>query len=137
MRDTLYTQTLARVALTSATRVNGTANGTTVDTGVFGNDFRSVMFVVITGTVTDGSHAFTVQDSADGSSWATADSSLIQGSLPTITGTNDDSVFEFGYVVGTRQYVRVVATTSGATTGGVFSAVALLGSGSVSPVARS
>lgn len=137
MRDTLYTDTLARVALTIGTRTNGTVNGTTVDTGVFGNDFRSVMFVVLAGTITDGSHAITVQDSADGSTWATADSSLIQGSLPTITGTNDDTVFEFGYVVANRQYVRVVATTSAATTGGVFGAVALLSSGSVAPVARS
>lgn len=135
MRDTLYTDTLARVALTSATRVNGTVNGTTVDTGVFGNDFRSVMFVVLTGTITDGSHAITVQDSPDGSAWTTVDAALLQGSLPTITGANDDTVFEFGYVV-TRQYVRLVATTSAATTGGAFGAVALLSAGSIAPVAR-
>lgn len=137
MRDTLYTQTLARVALTSATRVNGTANGATVDTGVFGNDFRSVMFVVVTATITDGSHAITLEDSVNGSAWAVADAGAIQGSLPTITATDDDRVFEFGYIVGSRQFVRLVATTTGATTGGVFSAIALLSAGSVSPVARS
>lgn len=137
MRSTLYSHSLVRVALTSATRTNGTVNGTTVDLGVFGNDFRSVLFVVMTGTVTDGSHAITVQDSPDGSAWAAADSASVQGSLPTITGTNDDTVFEIGYIVGTKQYVRLVAATSGATTGGVFSAVAVLGGASSNPVARS
>lgn len=136
MRDTLYTQTLARVALPTVARTSGTVNGTTVDLGVFGNDFRTVMFVVLAGAITDGSHAITVQDSPDGSSWANADAGSIQGSLPTLISTSDDAVFEFGYIVGTRQYVRLVATTSAATTGGVFGAVALLSSGSVSPVAR-
>lgn len=136
MRETLYNQALARLALTSGTRTNGTVNGTTVDTGVFGNDFRAVLFVVQTGTITDGSHAVTVQDSTDGSTWAAADSSLIQGSLPTIVGANDDSVFDFGYIAN-RQYVRLVVTTSGATTGGVFSAVAVLFDASQNPVARS
>lgn len=136
MRDTLYTQALAREALPSAgARTNGTVNGTSVDTGVFGNDFRSVLLVVQTGTITDGSHAITVQDSADGSSWATADSALIQGSLPTIVAADDGAVFQFGYLAN-RQYVRLVATTSGATTGGVFSAVAVLYDASSTPVAR-
>ena len=137
MRATLYSHSLVRVALTSATRTNGAVNGTTVDLGVFGNDFRSVLFVVMTGTVTDGSHAITVQDSPDGSAWAAADAASVQGSLPTITGTNDDTVFEIGYIPGVKQYVRLVATTSGATTGGVFAAVAVLGGASSNPVARS
>jgi hypothetical protein len=137
MRSTLYSHSLVRVALTSATRTNGTVNGTTVDLGVFGNDFRSVLFVVHTGTVTDGSHAITVQDSPDGSAWAAVDPAYIQGSLPTITGSNDDTLFEIGYIPGTKQYVRLVATTSGATTGGVFAAVAVLSGASSNPVARS
>lgn len=137
MRSTLYTNSLSRMALPSAARVNGTANGSTVDTGVFGNDFRSVLFVVTTGTIADGSHAITVQDSDDGSSWAAADPSRIQGTQPTIGATDDNVVFDVGYVVGTRQYVRLVVTTSGATTGGVFSAVAVLSGASSAPVARS
>lgn len=137
MRSTLYTHALARLALPVALRANAVVNGPAIDAGVFGNDFRTLMFVVATGTITDGSHAFTVQDSLDGSSWANADSALIQGSLPTVTGPDDDKVFEFGYVVsGARQFVRLVATTTGATTGGTFGAVVLLGGASVSPVAR-
>jgi hypothetical protein len=137
MRATLYNACLTRVALTSAARTNGTVNGTTVDLGVFGNDFRTVMFVVSTGTITDGSHAFTVQESADGSSWGNAASASVQGSLPTVVAADDDTVFQFGYIVGSLQYVRIVATTSGATTGGIFSATAVLSGASSSPVARS
>lgn len=137
MRATLYSSSLARVALTSAARTNGTVNGTTVDLGVFGNDFRSVLFVVQTAAVTDGSHAFTVQDSPDGSAWAAVDAAYLQGSAPTVTSTNDDTLFEVGYIPGAKQYVRLSVVTSGATTGGVFGAVALLSGASSSPVARS
>jgi len=137
MRSTLYTNSLVRVALTSAARTNGSVNGTTVDLGVFGNDFRSVLFVVFTGTITDGSHAFSIQDSPDGSAWSAVDTASVQGTAPTVTGTGDDTVFEVGYIVGTKQFVRLVVTTSGATTGGVFGAVAVLGGASSNPVARS
>jgi len=136
MRSTLYTNSLVRVALPSAARTNGTVNGTTVDLGVFGNDFRSVLFVVQTGTITDGSHAVTVQDSADGSAWAAVDAAQLQGAAPTITSTADDTLFEVGYIPGTKQYVRLSVTTSSATTGGVFAAVAVLGEASSRPVAR-
>jgi hypothetical protein len=137
VRETLYTKGLARVALTSAARTNGTVNGTAVDSSVFGNDFRSVFFIVQTGTVTDGSHAVTLQDSADGSTgWANVDASTLQGSLPTITSADDDVLFQFGHLLQ-KQYVRLVVTTTGATTGGIFAASAVLFDASTEPVARS
>lgn len=136
MRETLYTKGLARIALPSGVRTNGTVNGTSVDSGVFANDFRSVFFVVQTATITDGSHAVTLQDSADNSAWANVDASTLQGSLPTITSTDDDVIFQFGHLIQ-RQYLRLVITTTGATTGGVYAAVAVLFDASVEPVARS
>lgn len=135
MRRTLYTHALARVALLSAARGNGTANGATVDTSVFGNDFRTVLFVVWSATITDGTHVVSVQDSDDGSTWAAAAAHLVQGTPPTIVSTSDDAVFDFGYIPA-RQYVRLVVTTTGATTGGVFGAVAVLSESSAAPVAR-
>lgn len=132
---TLYTHSLARIALPSAARTNGTVNGTTVDTGVFGNDFRTVMFAILTGTITDGSHAITLQDSDNGSAWAAVDPANLQGAAPTITGANDDALFELGYIVA-KQYVRLVVVTSGAITGGIFGGVAILSAASSSPVAR-
>lgn len=136
MRNTLYTNTLVRQALTSAVRTNGTVNGTTVDLGVFGNDFRSVMFIVSTGTITDGTHAITMEDSPDGTNWTAVPAGRQQGSLPSAVAASDDTFYQFGYIVGSNQYVRLVATTSGATSGGAFSAVAILSEGSSSPVAR-
>jgi hypothetical protein len=126
MKLSLYPYSKSVMALTSATRTNGTANGTTVDKLQAGaGDYNNVMFVVTSGAITDGSHAFTIEDSDNGSAWSAAAATDIQGSLPTLTSTNDDVIRDFGYR-GTRRYVRVVATTTSATTGGVFSCVAVL-----------
>jgi photosystem II stability/assembly factor-like uncharacterized protein len=131
VRRSLYNSVLSRIAVPVANRTNGTVNGTTIDrtdpTG--GADNTTVaMFVVASGTVTDGSHAVTVQESDDGSSWAAVPSEYLQGSLPTIVSTDDDKVFEVGYV-GTKRYIRAVVTTTGATSGGTFGAVVLLSGG--------
>lgn len=136
--QTLYSNTLARVALTPVVRTaNAAVNGTAVDLGVFGNDFRSVLFVVSTGVITDGTHTVTLEVSADNSSWSAAATDRIQGSLPAIGASDDNTLFQFGYKAGTEQYVRIVVTTAAATSGGLFGAVAVLGEGSNNPVARS
>lgn len=134
----LYNELISRVALAVAARLNGTANGVTIDrtdpTG--GTDSTtSALLVVFAGTITDGSHAVTVQVSDDGSAWSAAPIENLQGSLPTITATDDDRLFEIGYT-GPRRYLRVVVTTTGATTGGVFGAVAILGGAGQTPVQR-
>ncbi|MCX5201050.1 hypothetical protein OG897_06185 [Streptomyces sp. NBC_00237] len=125
MRRTVYSECVARPALAVATRTNGAANGITVDRHYNSNAFRSAMFIVHTGTMTDGTVAVTMQDSPDNSVWSTVDASFVQGSLPSIANTADDAVFEVGYTGGQR-YVRIVATTSGATTGGTFGATCVL-----------
>lgn len=138
MRSSLYTQTHAVPALTPVVRTaNTTVNGTTVDTSMFGNDFRAVLFVITAGAITDGTHTFAVQDSADGSAWAAADSAQIQGALPALTTADANKVFYLGYLVGTRPYVRLTVTTAAATSGGLFGAAAVCSSASSSPVARS
>lgn len=134
----LYNELVSRVALSVAARLNGTVNGTTIDrtdpTG--GTDSTtSALLVILAGTITDGSHAIAVQVSDDGSAWSAAPSEHLQGSSPTITSTDDDRVFEVGYT-GPRRYLRVTSTTSGATTGGVFGAVAILGGAGQTPVQR-
>lgn len=128
MRRTLYNTVVTRLAVPFANRVNGTVTGTTIDrtdpTG--GADYTTVaLFVVTTGAVVDGSHAVAVQDSDDGSTWAAASAESLQGAVPTVGSTDDDKVYEIGYV-GTRRYVRVNVVTTGATSGGAFGAVALL-----------
>lgn len=136
MRNT-FSGTLAVKALASATVQTGTTNGLAVDTGVFGNNFRDVLFIVHSGALTDGSYAVTVEESdVSGSGYAAVDSSRVLGSLPTFALTDDNVWNSFG-VRPTKRYVRLVVTATGATTGGVLAATAVLGNGGNSPAARS
>lgn len=131
-----FDKVLVNVSLSPAARTDGTASGVAVDRGVNGG-MQDAVVVVTTGTITDGSHAITVEDSNNGSSnWAAVAAEQIQGTQPTIVAANDDTVFEFG-VRSTRRHLRVVAVTTGATTGGIFGAVIALGLPRVTPVTRS
>lgn len=126
MRTSVYRKSKSVLALASAARVNGTVNGVTVDRYQAGaTEYRTMLFVIVTGTITDGSHAFTVQDSDDNSTWGAAATSEVQGTAPTLVAANDDTVLEVGYT-GAKRYARLSVVTSGATTGGVFSAAAVL-----------
>lgn len=138
MRRTIYSHARSRPSLSPATRTNGTANGVAVDINYQLANYRSAMLVVTTGTVTDGSHAITVQDSVDGSAgWVNLAADQLQGSPPTITGTDDDRTFDVGVVPNpARPFLRAVATTSGATTGGIFDAVFVLGQAASTPVSH-
>lgn len=136
MRPTAYNTVLVRPAVTVATRTNGTANGLAVDTQYLGGAFRGVLFVVQSGTMTDGSVAVTMEDSPDGTTWTAVNAAFRQGSLPTIAAANDDTVYEIGYS-GTQRYVRLVFVTSGATSGGTFGATAILMGGRRKPPVRS
>lgn len=134
---TLYSQSLAVRALTSGTVQTGITNGLAIDMSLFGNNFRDVLFIVHSGTLTDGSYAVTVEESdASGSGYAAVDTWRVLGSLPTFAATDDNVWNSFG-VRPTKRYVRVVVTATGATTGGVLAATAVLGSGGNSPAARS
>lgn len=138
-RETLYNKILTRLSLTVALRsANATVNGTTVDradpTGGY-DGFNSAMAVIVTGTITDGTHTVTIQDSDDGSTgWANAAAEYTQGS-GVITSTDDNVVFEIGYT-GPKRYLRLSVTTAGATTGGTFGGVVVLGDPSREPVQR-
>lgn len=137
MRRSAYNQYRAVKSLAIAARTNGTVNGTAVDRNQFRNGARSVSVIVFTGTMTDGSHAITLEESDDGSTgWTAVAASAREGSLPTLVAADDDVIYEFGFT-GYKQFVRVVATTTGATTGGIFGAAVLLGNPRRVPIARS
>ncbi|WP_063735618.1 hypothetical protein [Streptomyces sp. RTd22] len=136
MRQSLYTMCRAKATLAIALRTNGTVNGTTVDLHENKDASRSAMLIVQSGTITDGSHAVTLQESDDGSSWGTVAAADLQGSAPTVTSTDDDALFELGYK-GVKRYLRAVVTTSGATTGGTLGAVILRGFPRRVPITRS
>lgn len=134
---TLHTQSLTQVALPVDTRSSdGTVSGSTVDLGVFGNDFRTVLFVVHAGTVTDGTHTFSLEESTDGQDWSPVAARHVQGSPVELSDANDVGVHQFGYIVHTARYVRVSVEVADATTGGLYGAVAVCGGGSQSEPAR-
>jgi len=136
MKSTVYNAVLAKLSLAPVARATDEAfNGTAVDRSEFKNYARTVGVVVTTGAVTDGTHVITLETSENNSDWAAADASYIQGSLPTLTSTSDNVVLEFGYT-GPGRYLRVVSTASGTTSGGIYSALILLGDVRREPVAR-
>lgn len=134
MRDSLYDDTVARSALAIATRTANTpVNGLTIDKNYQNNRFRSVMFIVQTGIITDGTTTFTMQDSDDASSWSNVNASYVQGTLPVVGSAHDDVTYEIGYT-GDKRYVRLVATQAGATAGATIGAVAIMSSARKTPV---
>lgn len=135
---TLHTQTQVVAALNYAVRKDNEATaGIAVDTALYGNNFRDVLFVIHTGTIADGTHTVTVEESSVSNDEFTAvESWRVQGALPAIVAANDNAVFQFG-VRPTKRYVRIVVTDASSTDGGAIGAVALLGSGGNNPVARS
>lgn len=129
----LFSNAFAVKALASGTVQTGTTNGIAIDLAQGGNNFRDVLFVVHSGTLTDGSYAVTVEESdASGSGYAAVDSARVLGSLPTFASSDDNVWNSFG-VRPTKRYVRVVITATSATTGGVLAATAILASGSNNP----
>lgn len=112
-------------------RVNGAVNGSTIDRKQGRTFFRSVMFMVHSGAITDGSHVVNLQESANGTDWTDVPAGHIRGVEPTILLANDDVTYEFAYT-GKARYVRLQLTTTGATVGGFVDAVALLGIQAVS-----
>lgn len=135
---TLHTLTLARLALPStALDSDATVNGSTIDLALFKNNFRSAMFIATSATVTDGTHTFALEHSDNGTDWTAVPADRVQGAAPVFVAADDNTVKQFGYVVGTQRYVRVKVTTTASTDGGVLSAVAVLANGGTTPPARS
>lgn len=129
---TIINQVDAVEALPYAVRTaNAAVNGVAVDCARGSNNFREVVFAVKTDTITDGTVAVTVEESAaSGSGYAAA--VRVVGTLPAITSADDNVVFLVS-CIPTKRYVRIVATQAGATSGGGYSAIAILANGSNNP----
>ncbi len=134
-RRSAYTNVTSRQTLIPAART-ASANGTSVDRHTGGDMHRSAMFLVSTGTITDGTHTVSVQDSDDGVTFAPVDPELLQGSAPVIGVADDNKQFFVGYI-GARRYLRAVTTVAGATTGGVYAIAVLLSEPRRGPVEHS
>ncbi|MET7475067.1 hypothetical protein ABZT17_12000 [Streptomyces sp. NPDC005648] len=131
MKDA-YSNVTVRETLAIATRT-ASANGTGVDRYLNGAGFQDCMFIVHTGTITDGTHAIDVQESDDNTTFTSAASSDLQGTEPSIGATDDNKMYVVGYK-GTKRYVRLAVTASGTTSGGTYGASVLLANPRVAPV---
>lgn len=131
MKDSLYDDTAVGMTLAPAARsAAGAVNGTAVDIGQGGNFFRNILFEVLVGTVTDGTHTITFQGSDDGvTGWAALDAGGIQGSVPVLGVAQSNKVYRVAWDGGNKRFLRAVATVGGTpTTGGVYAvAVAMRG----------
>lgn len=126
MKDSLYDDTAVGLSLAPAARNTATTvNGTAVDMAGSGNFFRNALFIVVVGTVTDGTHTITFQGSDDGATgWANLDASAMQGSVPVLAPANSNKTYRVAWDGGNKRYVRAVATVGGTpTTGAVYGVV--------------
>jgi hypothetical protein len=130
----IYDTTVVRRTVAPAVRTNGTVNGAAVNVGAYGAE--SAIVAINTGTITDGSHAVSIQDSDDGAAgWANVAAGQLTGAPPTITAANSNTLFEIG-VQPAKAYLRVVIVTTGATTGGAISATVVVGEPGTTPVSH-
>lgn len=133
MLDTMNKVSFANAL--AALIANKTAlNGATVDLMSVNNGSNSLTFAVVAGTITDGTHTFTLQDSPDGTTWNNVNAPFVligpSGNVFT-AATLAGTVIKLGYLGnngGASRYVRVVVAASGAT-GGIYYGVAQLGGG--------
>jgi hypothetical protein len=133
MARLLFEDTLVRHVLAPATLMDGTVHGAPVDRAVSGGNEAAIV-MVLAGSIAGGTHALTIEDSADGESgWAEIAAAQIQGAVPTITVDDSNSLFEVG-IGRTRRFVRISITTTGALLdGGVIGAAIVLGELRFSP----
>lgn len=130
----IYDDALVRRTVAPAVRTNGTVNGTAVNLGAYGAE--TAIVAINTGTITDGSHAVSVQDSDDGSTgWANIPAGRLSSAPPTVTSADSNTLFEVG-VTSVKAFMRVVIVTTGATSGGAISAVVVVGEPGATPVSH-
>ncbi|NIS52141.1 hypothetical protein GWN42_14040 [candidate division KSB1 bacterium] len=111
---------------------NGTVAGVIIDT----KDFESIVFVIQSATITDGTHTVKLEDGDDSGLSDAADvpAADLLGALPAFLAADDNAVKRVGCVTKKR-YVRLSIVTTGATTGGSLGATAVQGHPHSMPVA--
>lgn len=139
----------AKVVLGNSTVIAAatTTHSDNVDVTALNGGNDGLTFVLAVGTITDGSHAITLEDSIDGgSTWVTVASPYLQvpsGQSATITSaTAAKTIKKFGYLgnanVGTiansatptasgKVLVRLTDVCTGGSTGGYMTAIAIFG----------
>jgi len=103
---------------------------TTVGTIIDSQGFESLIFSLVTATVTDGDYALILEDGDDSglSDAATVTSTFLVGSLPAFTEDTDDNLsLDVGYI-GKKRYVRAsVVSTNFSASGAVIGSMVMKG----------
>lgn len=123
VRD-LYNNLKAVVAINPTTGKDNLA-GSLIDLQGFGG----ALVVVQSGTITDGTFTFELRhgNASDGSDLAAVPDEDLLGTEPVFGATDDNKVVQFGYI-GTKRYIKLVATVSGSpSTGGTLGAIVIKG----------
>jgi len=119
----LYENVKSVITLKDAGVVKLDLVGEKIDT----KGFQSIAFVVMSGTITDGTQTFKLTESSDNTTFTDVASADLIGTAPVFAATDDDTVKAFGYK-GPKRYLQLASTVSGApVTGGTFAAIAVLG----------
>lgn len=133
-----YNKITGAGALNPQVARTASATGNTVDL-MTNNGSNSLVFAVIAGVITDGTHAFKLQDSPDGTTWTDVPALYVQGfGQSFVAATAAGTCIKIGYLGNTNggyRYVRLATTVTGATTGGFYTSIAVLGHGAMLPAA--
>lgn len=128
----LYNNVEVRKAFSPISRTaNTTIDGDVIDRA---DTNAGVTFAIVAGTVTDGTWTFSIRESDDNVTYTDASLTSSEQGGSVLISTDDDKVEEIGYK-GNKRYVRLRCVSSGATTGAVWGAVAVLNGGR-KPVVR-
>lgn len=110
---------------------------TTVGNIIDLQDYQSVEFLIVSGTLVDGTYVVLLEDGDDsalGDAAAVADKFLLGTEADAgFALTEDDTVKKLGYV-GSKRYVRLSIISTVVTSGGDFGALAVLGAARHAPV---
>lgn len=126
MRVSLYHETKHVNGFTSAAiSSNTTTNGAEIDLAQTPGDWRSVLWLVTAGTITDGTYTLTVLESDTTSTGfaAASGNGVVQGPSSTITTTGGTA--EIAYT-GNKRFVKLALVSTAVTTGGTLAARAIL-----------
>jgi hypothetical protein len=123
MRDLLHSLVSSLAKAAAAISTNTTTNGLVIDL----QGYESARFDIASATITDGSYTCSLQEgtASDGSDMADVAASQVLGSA-VFAASDDNTVKSLSYL-GSKRYARVKIVSTGVTTGGTFSALAILG----------
>lgn len=121
-------------ALTIGTiSTNTDTDGDWIDTA----GFEAIEFIVLTGTLTDGSYELQIQQSSatSGQPVTNVTGDLLLGGSKTLSANDDNKAVRIGSI-GKERYQRLRIVSTGVTTGGNFGAIAMQGKPKFAPVAE-